>query len=93
LTKKEPTPRDQLSPKQRRLVDLALWLGLFGLIDFIGAGLLYAFRVDGPWLVVALILMGIVVVAMSLTGWALTRTGPPFEDMPWWWPWTRRWKR
>ena len=91
VSEKEPDPREGLSRKQRRLLDLGAWLVVLGFVLYLVTGFVYAFVGPGFWLWLAVIVASLPLPGILLVGWTLRRTGRPFEGLRWWWPFTKRW--
>jgi uncharacterized membrane protein YecN with MAPEG domain len=87
--KVEEPPRwtPTLTPIQRKLqrrLELAIYANA---LEYIAGGVFAVMEV-GPWVWWVFCVIGTIVFAWGLlTMRALTRTGPPFDQVRWWWPW------
>jgi len=80
----------QLTRAQERLLRWGVALTYALAIEAILVSTLWLLRWVGRGLALAGIALFLgTLVALLFTGRALARSGPPFEQIRWWWPWGR----
>lgn len=79
---------------RQRILRLGGWLTFLLAAAWLAITVLYVAEVlSRGWLLIAAIPLWFALAGLILVGRALTRSGPPFDQVRWWWPWRMPWER
>lgn len=80
--------KPDLSPRQQRLWNLALLSLTMAIVNWLVAGFLYAVGIlpSKTSMTLAMLPALVLLISYFLLLRALTRSGPPFDRLRWWWP-------